>query len=416
MIGLVFILINVLILLVFLKLFRSPASPPVVFSMVWISGIILHIFFSFTLLPDLLPITTPVLLLFSLGIIAFGFGSFLAQPKSTQANAGDFVEISFKLRVLLVLMVLVILPFYVKRAIEIVVASEIESFLMGLRWELNYGDADYGWYKYFILLSIVVYATCLIESIKKPSLPNVSLSIIAFLISLVYVVLFTGRTFFLMILVIYLFCKYLLSSNFSIKKLATFILLALIVFIGFGLFFNKGGNLDDSLAENLKSTTELTAIYLAGSLSAFQYEVTNLLEPGFSGVHSLRFFYLIGEKLGLALTPDFKASLIQEFVYIPYETNVYTFYSPYVRDFGFLYPIFCLIIFGYIHTYTFIKANKSLNPKMIIYCSLLMYPIVMSIFSDQYFTLLSTWLQIILMVESLWIANKFFKKVKLADQ
>ncbi len=415
MIGLIFILINVLIGLAFLKLFKSPAAPPVVFSMVWTAGIFLHIIFSFTILPDILPISTPVLLLFTAGVIAFGFGSFLAHTAAVQKVTVDFVEITFKLRVLLILMVLVILPFYIKKAIDIVVASEIENFLMGLRWELNYGDADYGWYKYFILLSIIAYAACLIESIKKPTIPNVSLTIISFLISMAYVVLFTGRTFFLMIFVIYLFCKYLLSSNFSIKKLVAFLLLALIVFIGFGLFFNKGGNIEDSLADNLKSTSELTAIYLAGALSAFQYEVSNVLEIGFNGQNSLRFFYVIGEKLGFSLPQDFKTSLIQEFVYIPYETNVYTFYSPYVRDFGFLYPIFCLLLYGYIHQYTFRKAKATLNPRMIIYSALLMYPVVMSIFSDQYLSLLSTWLQIIVIVETLWVLNRFFIVNKSGD-
>lgn len=407
MIGLIFLFINILILSFYLKLFKFIAAPAVVFSMVWTSGILLHILFSYTLLPDIFPLSASVYLLFTIGVLAFGMGAFLAQPIEIHWQSDSIPSITLSLRVLLLFIVLAVLPFYVKKAIDIVIASEIENFLVGLRWELNYGDADYGWYKYFILLSIVTYAVCLIESIKMPNLVNRLITIIALLVTLVYVVLFTGRTFFLMILVVYIFSKYILSANFSIRKLAFFLVLALFVFIVFGLFFNKGGNIEDSFQDNVRSTSELTAIYLAGSLSAFQYEVENMSEVGFNGVNSLRFFYVIGEKLGFALPPNFKTSLVQEFVYVPYETNVFTFYSPYFRDFGFIYPILCLILFGFIHAKAFIIAKSSLNPKMIIYCGLLMYPIVMSIFSDQYFSLFSTWIQIIVFVEILWIINKF---------
>jgi oligosaccharide repeat unit polymerase len=405
-----------LITIGFFKLFRTYANPAFVFALVWTSGLFFHLLFSFTLLPDILPISIPVHLIFTGGSLSFGLGALLAELLSVKLACTSFPgiykegsdKISLQLRLFFLFLLAAILPFYVQKAINIVIASEIENFLMGLRWELTYGDADYGWYKYIITLSIIAYAYCLIASIEKPSIVNRTITILTFLITLTYVVLFTGRTFFLMILMIYLFVNFFLNPKFSLKRLIWLIPLALLIFVGIGLVLNKGGSLDDSFSDNLKSASELTGVYLVGGLSAFQYEVSNLLNVGYNGMNSLRFFYLIGEKLGFSIPPDFKESPIQEFVYIPYETNVYTIYSPYIRDFGVLYAFVMLFIYGLIHTYIFIRAKQTKKTRFIIYCSLLMYPIVMAIFSDQYFSILSTWLQIIIMVESIYLLNRFF--------
>jgi oligosaccharide repeat unit polymerase len=399
------------------------AAPAFIFAAVWTVGLFLFLLFSFTLLQDLLAVSTPILLLYTSGILFFGFGALLSEiqakkhpnyslPKKINSNLNP---ISLNLRVILLCVIAGILPLYIQKAISIAISSEIENFLMGLRWELTYGDADYGWYKYIITFSIIAYAYCLIESIRKPNIVNRSITIITFLVTLTYVVLFTGRTLFLMILLIYLFINYFLNPKFNFKRLIWIIPIALSLFIGFGLIFDKGGSLDDSLSDNLKSSTELLAVYLIGALSAFQYEVTHLLNIEYNGMNSLRFFYIIAEKFGYVLPPDFKKSLVQEFIFIPYETNVYTYYSPYVRDFGFIYPLACLSLYGYIHTTLFLKAYKSFSPRLIIYSSLLMYPIVMSIFSDQYLSLLSTWLQTIIMVEGIFWLNKIFILKKMQD-
>jgi oligosaccharide repeat unit polymerase len=422
--NILFVFICFLSLAILYKLFGSVASPAFVFGAVWSAGILLHAVFSSTFLPDLLPVSTPILALYIAGIFCFGFGAFLselvAKKHSNYALARKDIAnvnfISLKLRLILVGVIAVILPFYVQKAISIVLASEIDNFLMGLRWELTYGDADYGWYKYIITLSIIVYAYCLIASITQPSITNRIITILAFFITVTYVVLFTGRTLFLMILLIYLFVNYFVNPRFSFKKLLWIIPISLVLFVGFGLFFNKGGSLDETLSENLKSSTELLAVYLVGALSAFQYEVSSLFAIEFNGMNSLRFFYVIAEKFGYNLPPDFKKSLVQEFVAIPYETNVFTYYSPYVRDFGFFYPLACLVFFGYTHTALFLRSHKTLSPRLIIYCSLLMYPVVMSIFSDQYFSLLSTWLQTVFIVELIAKLDKLFIIKKISQE
>jgi oligosaccharide repeat unit polymerase len=402
------------------RLFKTLYAPPVVFSAIWTIGIALHYIFSFTLLPDLLPLSSVTYILFTSGSLCFGLGSFLSaivfsKPQVKNENllkSGNTLPVALKLRLILVLITLLVLPFYVKKAIEIVVSSEIENFLVGLRNELSVGDADYGWYKYIITLSIITFSLCLFESIKKPTIVNRIILLISFLITVGYVVLFTGRTFFLLIFLNYCFANLLLNPKFKIKRLLVLIPLALLTFILLGLLLNKGGSFDDSLRDNVKSSSELTAVYVVGAFSAFEYESDKLVSVANMGINSLRFFYLIGDKLGFIIPPEFKASLVQDFVYVPYETNVYTYYSPYYRDFGYLYPLICLILFGFIHMLVFIKAKETKNPKMILYYSLLMYPLTMSIFSDNYLTLTSSWIQFVIYIEGISFLNRFFFKPK----
>ena len=76
-------------------------------------------------------------------------------------------------------------------------------------------------------------------------------------------------------------------------------------------------------------------------------------------------------------------------------TNVYTFYDYYVRDFGCLYAVFAQFIAAYFHGISY-KGMLKRNPLQIYYFSFLSYPLVMQFFQDQYISLLSTWIQIII--------------------
>lgn len=427
MVPILFILLNIIILFFLSRLLRPLFSPAVVFSAIWTFTLLLHYICSFTVLPDIFPISTSTYLLFTVGVLSFGLGSFFASlnhsarsskglARATSVGSPAPTPITVKLRLIILMVTLAILPFYVKTAIDIVVASEVENFLMGLRWQLSMGEADYGWYKYIISLSIISFAFNLIENLRNPCLVNRILVWLSFLATLGYIVLFTGRTFFLLIFLLFIFCNLVLNQKFRAKMLLLILPLILLAFIAYGLMLNKGGSFEDSFSDNLKSSSELTAVYMVASLSAFEYEVENELALESNGVYSLRFFYLIAEKLGFTITPKFKENLVQDFVFIPYETNVYTYYSPYVRDFGYVYALICLFVFGLIHTYVFLQARTQKKPAMVIYFSLLMYPLCMSIFSDNYLTLLSSWIQFVLYIEGIGLINRLFiKKVSPAS-
>ena len=90
---------------------------------------------------------------------------------------------------------------------------------------------------------------------------------------------------------------------------------------------------------------------------------------------------------------------------MPYPTNVYTYYSLYIRDFGPFYAWILLAVFGFLHTAIHNKALRSTNVRFIFYYAFLLYPLLMSFFGDQYFSLISTWIQIAVFIELFLFIN-----------
>jgi oligosaccharide repeat unit polymerase len=222
----------------------------------------------------------------------------------------------------------------------------------------------------------------------------------------VYSVFATGRTYFFLILAIYLGISYLLKKRFSIKKYIAPLLLFTLFFISIGIIYGKGGNKENSLKDNLNASAETTAVYLVSSLTALDIETRNNVKASYSGENTLLFFVKIGQKLNLL--PNIKAgTLLSEFVFVPYPTNVYTFYSPYIRDYGRVYAWFMIGLFGALHTWLFHKAIKTKNLRYTLYYSFLLYPVLMSFFQDQYMSLFSTWLQIVFYTEVFLLINSF---------
>ena len=68
------------------------------------------------------------------------------------------VQINVLPRYILVALILIALPFYIKAAYRLFLASNIDNFFIGLQTELVYGDENIGPLKYVSTLSYVVFA------------------------------------------------------------------------------------------------------------------------------------------------------------------------------------------------------------------------------------------------------------------
>ena len=403
------------------KYFGRLLVPAVLFSFVWTGILILHGILSATLLKDLYPLSIKALLIFTGGVIAFTAGGLLFKlyqnsdaPVRIERNMpAGFPPISFQLRLLLVIICAIALPFFIQTVLAIFIQSQVDNFLVGLRYELTFGEADLGPLKYMITFSIIVFAVCQMEAVRNPILKNKLLAISSFLIAFTFAIFSTGRTFFMLLGMLYFGLHFIYNKRFRIRKLLWLVPLAALLFTGYGLLFGKGGDIDATISENVSSSSENTGIYLVGSLNAFDWEINHQYHPAFNGYNSLRFIYVVGISAGLLAPVKFDDNLLQDYVLIPYATNVYTFYSPYVKDFGYIYPIIILMLVGLLHTWLYERATSTGSPRYALYYSLLLYPLVMSFFQDQYFTLLSTWLQSIIIIEAIFFINKFFLKKSL---
>ena len=418
LIEITFIFLHLFLFLVNFRVMKNKIMhPAVLFSLVWFVILLLHFIFSFTLLDQLFPISISTYLVFFIGTLAFSFGGFIEtviwQKKQANENKIELSNptpeehINLKLRYILLAIIIIGLPFYIQAAYRVFLASSIDNFFVGLRTELSYGTEDIGWTKYLVSFSFVVFAINLYTFLKERNRTNKILLTVNFLITLTYAVFVTGRGLFLMLLLLYFGLSYLQNRNFSIKKITSFFILFMLLFISIGIMYGKGGDKENTMKENIKPVLQTTAVYLVTSLNALDWEKHHQFHVTYEGNYSLRFFKKIGEQLDL--TPNLKVTeLVQPFVFVPYPTNVYTIYSPYIKDFGNLYAWLMLFLFGFIHTFIYFKALSTKSLRYSVYFSFLLFPLFMSFFQDQYLSLFSQWLQIVVYFEGIQFLNKFF--------
>ena len=113
----------------------------------------------------------------------------------------------------------------------------------------------------------------------------------------------------------------------------------------------------------------------------------------------------------LSSFPSFKVrEIIQPYVFVPYPTNVYSYYSIYIRDFGRFYAWILLAIFGFLHTSIHDKSIYYANIRSVFYYAFLLYPLLMTFFIDQYLSIISTWIQIAVFIELFLLLNSFLNK------
>lgn len=141
----------------------------------------------------------------------------------------------------------------------------------------------------------------------------------------------------------------------------------------------------------IRTILDQLILYGSGAFVAFQKKFDSMNFMGYKGANTFRFFSAVLEKItGTANTQP----LIQQFSSIGYHatTNVYTFYQWYADDFGPAFALFAQFIAGTLHGFSYRKMSQTNLYGIYVYC-LLIHPLIMQIFEDQYCSLMSSWIQ-----------------------
>lgn len=418
LVELIFIFLHFLLFLINYKVMKKVLmQPAVLFSLLWFIIISLHFIFRLSILDELYPVHLQTFIIFFVGALCFSFGSFLTvsyyQKKTLSGAGAHFTDLkspmplSVTLRFILSGFLLVGLPFYIQAAYKLFIASNIENFFVGLRTQLSYGDEDIGPLKYLVSFSFVIYAINLYAYLKGKTKANKILLIGSLLLTITYAVFMTGRSLFFMILIVYFGMSYLHKANFSIRKNFWLIGTFLVAFILIGIYFGKGGDKEDSVKENILPAAQGTGIYLVSSLNALDWKLNHNPDINYQGLNTFRFFIKVGSQLHLIENAKVE-DILQEFRFVPYPTNVYTFYSPYIEDYGTVFSWLMIGFFGVLHTLLNDRALLEKNLRYSLYYSFMLFPLLMSFFQDQYMSLFSSWFQIVVYIELFIIMNKFF--------
>ncbi len=344
----------------FLKDYRYP---PFLFSMIWFVMLASYMLIVRFGAIEIFDVSYDTLIIFFNGAAFFSFGGasiyFILKNSRKQYSYSYSLKINNILDNIIFIIPIVFLPLYIRQAIEISNSTGNDNFFMGLRWGLNYGDQSYGYLKYIASFSVfnTLYRMLILTNTKELNNSYKMKSYCSLAITTIYAVLNTGRTGILFLLLSLLGFS-AVNNSLSVKKIFLAVGGFLVVFLIYSIFLNKGGSSDSSFFENLASVSEIVLVYMFGSFPAFDYFIHSHYEIVY-GENTFRLIYVLLEKI--SLINHAPAELVQEFVDVPFRTNVYTIYEYYVSDFGSFGAMLVIYFIGFFHTYFYLNLSRRIN-------------------------------------------------------
>lgn len=392
--------ICIIIGLISWKLWRDFLNPVFILSIEWILMYIIILFsFGYHYTNDFYYIV------FSVGFVFFFMGFFVFNNKQIKKNltfknkisySVTFNPYSFSFLLGIQMIVVSIIVYKLHRSLQVYYVNNL--------WYSIMNASKYGTYEsniiierlrlFVIIFPIVSFAIYMLNK----NLKNKFYFFLNLFISIP--VIFTmSRSGMIMIIMTMIFL-FLIINNYNNKKIAKWgIVLFFLIIVIFSItsiwkFFNI------SALENnpIKILQYSFMNYFAPPMVIFVKflkESNSLL----FGKNTFRFFYAILNFLGSDVEV---VGVVQEFTKMEINnlnivSNVYTVLHYYTRDFGLLFAFVIQFILGMIHGFLFhkVRISKKNNIFLIIVFSIMMFPLFMQFFDDNYFSILSTWIQYI---------------------
>jgi oligosaccharide repeat unit polymerase len=363
---------------------RDPLYPPFIHSALWAFIITLYELFR----PAIVDLPGVAYIIVLSGALTFAAGSYWATygiVRDTAATKPDKLPNPLVGEILLLVSV-VGLYFFVMRAIAIAAQGPFDNFLVNIRYVTggnSFVDEDplegFGPVAYLVSLSVVALGVQFLLREYYGTRWRYYLSLLA---ASAYAVLTTGRTFIMIVAMLVLGLN-LLTGKISAKRGASILfIVGAVSFTIMGIALGKGGG------SGVEVVMDQFRIYLLGGLAAFGQHIqeTQLMDWG---TNIMRTPLLVLRYVGIEVPVP---ALMKEYRFIPDPTNVYTFYLPYFDDFGYVGAFFAPFMIGFMQGKVYKRARMGSSPFMIFY-ALLLYPLFMQFFQDQYFSLMSTWVQ-----------------------
>lgn len=245
---------------------------------------------------------------------------------------------------------------------------------------------SFGIWSYFLPLSYAALAYLLCDRGRSAKL----YAIVASLITFAFVFLATGRTFILLfVTILFVVAAYRGWIN-KTRSVALFAPLFFAVFWISPIIAGRvsGGGFNYFM------------MYFVAPLANFDWGMHGIFACCTYGETTFRTVFAALAKFGFNVSV---VELIHPWAETKLSGNVYTVFMPYYRDFGAAGVALFLFFFGALHTWIFKQASLD-NPLAVFINAILYYALVMQFFQDQYFSLLSQWIQMIFwMFILLWI-------------
>jgi len=258
-------------------------------------------------------------------------------PKSADpASAScEVPEINGGMFTLLYVVSMVITPLYLYKIMQVVMMFDPADMLNNLRILAVFGDESYGFLNYSYVLNQVLIVVALW---RYPRVPLWQLlTIVAAGMMSAFAIMEKGMLFFLFAAIMYV-----LYEKGAIKLRSIVVSVGTIVVVFFLINAAREAT-DDSDTSQSTTFLDFFAIYVLSPAVAFE-RVQEDLTTQF-GSHTFQTVYLFLNRFG----GDFEQNIkLQEFVWVPLPTNVYTVFQPFFEDFGYRGVAIFAVVYGFV--------------------------------------------------------------------
>lgn len=381
------ILIHILLTFINYKISKSFIYPPTTFTLLWtvllcllvLSGDFFYQISEFTLL------------IFVIGSLAFSIGGWMVSffKIRTLLYVKPAREWERKLLDWILVLVLILLPFYYFKIAYLSDLSGVDDFWKGIRAQTSTGDKtqeSFGIFAYLgNLVSIASVASLSLYLKGNYSKKKTYLFISA---AILFGLLSAGRSGPFLTVLSILFIL-IMNRKFQIKSFLIFSVILFLLFTVPAVLLGKGVDIEANIIENLKSLKETIQIYALGGLVAFDNSVSN---PNSIESGGLTFIFFIKVMKFFGSEIQAPASIL-DYTETPWLTNVYTLYFPYYSDMGITGVFLIMVLLGLILTYFYRKTLLG-RPEYALLSATGFAMILLSSIGDGFFATLSLWFQV----------------------
>jgi oligosaccharide repeat unit polymerase len=345
------------------------------------------------------PVSDAVFVLLTLGALLFSMGAFVGSYDHRPYRQRNYVLEgtlpSGRAVGALAMIVALGLALYIKRVLFLASTGPSTNPFVNLRFAVSINQDEtggIGFVQYFVWLAYLLVAITIIQRKGLPKGAGSPIAVVAaVLIGLTFGVLSSGRGPVLALIIIVVGIPLTLRATRPGRAAVGLVLVALLLFVGVGVALGKGGTVGSSLTDNWVTMRESFLTYSAGGIPALSQFIENRGSELDFGFNSLRSLFAVLRALGFSTSV---APLVQPYADIPAPFNAYTVYQPYVKDFGLLGAVPVLFLLGFLHAILYRRATtRHPHASYVFLFTISMFPLVMQVFQDMYFSLLSLWIQ-----------------------
>ncbi len=313
-----------------LNLLGGYFSPWFLTIAIW--GLILGLYY--LLDTDLYPITKQFYICFLLWLPIFclcAIATYMLSSRSDYGMTTGGIDFNKSIFLLFFGISLIITPLYVYRVIQIVTMFGTEDLMTNVRTLAVYGEGQ-GILNYSAVINQALFVVALWAHPRIPIWQIVVLGLACLMNSLA--IMEKGMMFFVFVSTMFVLFE---KKVIRIRTILTFSILILILFY----IFNLGRAGEDSDYQKEETLFDFFTMYALSPPVAF-CQLSPEVIPQF-GTNTFETVYLFLQRFGADVVVKDK---LQEFVFVPVSTNVYTIFQPFFIDFGYRGVAFFAAVYG----------------------------------------------------------------------